>query len=66
MAVNNQTILEKVYLSATNDYQQRIPDPTQSSISATMKALFDPMNQKYFNQFMDILINSLRKLRITI
>lgn len=57
MAVNNQTILEKVYLSATNDYQQRIPDPTQSSISATMKALFDPMNQKYFNQFMDILIN---------
>lgn len=57
MAVDNQTILEKVYLSATNDYQQRIPDPTQSSISATMKALFDPMNQKYFNQFMDILIN---------
>ena len=57
MAVNNQTILEKVYISATNDYQQRIPDPTQSSISATMKALFEPMNQKYFNQFMDILIN---------
>lgn len=57
MAVNNQTILEKVYLAGTNDYQQRIPDPTQSSISATMKALFDPMNQKYFNQFMDILIN---------
>lgn len=57
MAVNNQTILEKVYLSATNDYQQRIPDPTQSDISATMKALFDPMNRKYFNQFMDILIN---------
>lgn len=57
MAVDNQTILEKVYLSATNDYQQRIPDPTQSDISATMKALFDPMNRKYFNQFMDILIN---------
>lgn len=57
MAVTNQTILEKVYLAGTNDYQQRIPDPTQSSISATMKALFDPMNQKYFNQFMDILIN---------
>ena len=57
MAVDNNTILEKVYLSATNDYQQRIPDPTQSSISQTVKALFDPMNQKYFNQFMDILIN---------
>lgn len=57
MAVNNQTILEKVYLSATNDYQQRVPDPTQHSISETVRALFDPMNQKYFNQFMDILIN---------
>lgn len=57
MAVNNQTILEKVYLSGTNDYQQRIPDPTQHDISKTVKALFDPMNQKYFNQFMDILIN---------
>lgn len=57
MAVNNQTILEKVYLSATNDYQQRIPDPTQNDISKTIKALFDPMNRKYFNQFMDILVN---------
>lgn len=57
MAVNNQTIIESVYLAGTNDYQQRIPDPTQHSISETMKALFDPMNQKYFNQFMDILIN---------
>lgn len=57
MAVNNQTILEKVYLSGTNDYQQRIPDPTQHSISETVKALFNPMNRQYFNQFMDILIN---------
>lgn len=57
MPTNNQTILEKAYLSATNDYQQRIPDPTQHDISKTVKALFDPMNQKYFNQFMDILIN---------
>ena len=47
MAVNNQTIIESVYLAGTNDYQQRIPDPTQHSISETMKALFDPMNQKY-------------------
>ncbi len=57
MAADNQTIIEKVYLSATNDYQQRVPDPTQSSIAKTVKCLFDPMNQKYFNQFMDILIN---------
>lgn len=57
MAENNHTILTKAYLAATNDYQQRIPDPTQSSISSTVKALFDPMNRKYQNQFMDILIN---------
>lgn len=57
MATDNNTILANVYLAATNDYQQRIPDPTQSSISATMEALFDPMNKAYFNQFMDILVN---------
>lgn len=57
MATDNNTIIESIYLAATNDYQQRIPDPTQSKISATMNALFDPMNQAYYNQFMDILIN---------
>lgn len=57
MAVNNQTIIEAVYLAGTNDYQQRIPDPTQSAITATMDALFDPMNRQYLNQFIDVLIN---------
>lgn len=57
MATDNNTIINAVYLSATNDYQQRIPDPTQSAISATMQALFDPMNKAYFNQFMDVLVN---------
>lgn len=57
MAVDNQTIIESVYLAATNDYQQRIPDPTQNTIAATMEALFDPMNRMYYNQFMDILVN---------
>lgn len=57
MAVDNQTIIESIYLSGTNDYQQRIPDPTQNSISKTVDALFDPMNRVYFNQFMDALVN---------
>ena len=57
MATDNNTIISSVYLAATNDYQQRIPDPTQASIAQTMKALFDPMNKAYFNQFMDVLIN---------
>ena len=57
MATNNSTILEKVWLSASNDYQQRIPNPTQGNISKTVQALFDPMNRNYFNDFMSVLIN---------
>lgn len=57
MATNNSTILEKVWISASNDYQQRIPNPTQGSISKTVQALFDPMNRNYFNDFMSVLIN---------
>lgn len=57
MAQNNSTIMAKAWLAGTNDFQQRIPDPTQAGISATMSALFQPMNGQYFNQFMDILVN---------
>lgn len=57
MATNNSTILEKVWLNGSNDFQQRIPRPTQASISKTVDALFDPMNRQYFNDFMQILIN---------
>ena len=57
MATDNSTILSSVWLAATNDYQQRIPNPTQSKISSTINALFDPMNKAYFNQFMDVFIN---------
>lgn len=57
MAVDNYTILHDIWLRGTNDYQQRIPEPTQTNIDQTMGALFDPMNQNYFNQFLDALIN---------
>lgn len=57
MAVNNNTIMAKAWLAGTNDFQQRIPDPTVSGIKATMDALFQPMNAMYYNQFMDILVN---------
>lgn len=57
MAQKNSTILAKAWLEGTNDFQQRIPDPTQGSIDQTVKALFDPMNRQFFNQFMDQLIN---------
>ena len=57
MAVNNNTIMAKAWLAGTNDFQQRIPDPTISGIKATMDALFQPMNAQYYNQFLDILVN---------
>jgi len=57
MAEKNSTILEKVWLAGTNDFQQRIPEPTQENIASTIENLFMPMNRQYFNQFMDILVN---------
>lgn len=57
MAVKNSTIMAKAWLQGTNDFQQRIPDPTVSGIAATTAALKESMNRQYFNQFMDILIN---------
>lgn len=56
MATNNATILNKIWLNGTNDFQQRIPEPTQGNIDATIEALFDPMNRQYYNQFIDALI----------
>lgn len=56
MANTNSTILKNIWMNGTSDFQQRIPDPTQSSLDATMKAIFDPMNKAYYNQFLDSLI----------
>lgn len=57
MAVDNSTILSKVYLEGSNDFQHRLPAPDQSNMSAFMEALFDPLNRNYYNQFLDILVN---------
>ena len=54
---NNNTIATKSWLVATNDFQQRVPNPSQSGLAATMDALFQPMNAQYYGQFMDILVN---------
>ena len=57
MAVLNSTILERAWLAGSNDFQQRISQPSIQGIDATMRDLFQPMNRAYLNQFMDILIN---------
>lgn len=64
MATKNSTILNKIYLNGTNDYQQRMPVPTQSRISQTMKRLMDPMNGDLYNQFIDSYINLIGQQRI--
>lgn len=57
MPTNNTTIAGRVYLSGTNDFQQRVPNPTISGIDATSKFLFDPMNRRYLNEFIDSYVN---------
>ena len=56
MATDNHTILHNIWLNGTNDFQQRIPEPTQSNITKVIQTLFDPMNKMYYNQFMDALV----------
>ena len=57
MAVDNATILDKVRLNGTNDYQLRIPEASQGNIKNTVNTLFEPMNRKYFNDFIWSLVN---------
>lgn len=56
MATDNHTILHNIWLNGTNDFQQRIPEPTQTNIRQVVQTLFDPMNKTYYNQFMDALV----------
>ena len=57
MPTNNATIISNVFLNGTNDYQQRVPDPSQSTIAQTSAFLFDPLNRRYLNEFIDTLVN---------
>lgn len=57
MSEKNTTIAGRVFLSGTNDFQQRVPNPTIEGIDATSKFLFDPMNRKYLNEFIDAFVN---------
>lgn len=56
---NNTTIMNAVWLEASDDFQQRIPNPSQVGIAATTKALFEPFNRPLLNQFMSIFINKI-------
>ena len=64
MAELNSTILDAVWLSGTNDYQQRVPNTTQGDISQVISTLYDPMNQFLYNQFVDSLIMRIGNTKI--
>lgn len=57
MAVNNSTILDRVWLSAGNDYQQRVPRETVNDMDATVSYLFAPENWDLYNTFTNVLVN---------
>lgn len=42
-------------LEGSNDFQQRIPNPSIAGYAATVSALFDPMNGNLFNEFSTLL-----------
>lgn len=55
MAVLNSTILERAWLSGSNDFQQRIPNPSINAYADVVANLFAPMNNDLFNEFSGLL-----------
>ena len=57
MSVKNSTILERCWLASSNDFQQRIPNPSIAGISynTVVENLFAPMNNDLFNEFSGLL-----------
>ena len=56
MAVLNSTILTNAWIEGSNDFQQRIPNPSISGYAATVNALFDPYNGQFANEFANMLV----------
>lgn len=55
MSVLNSTILERAWLSASNDFQQRIPNPSIAGYANAVENLFAPLNNDLFNEFCGLL-----------
>ena len=56
MAVKNMTVLEKAWIEGSNDFQQRIPNPSIAGYDATVNALFDPYNGQFLNEFSNLTV----------
>ena len=55
MAVLNSDILTRAWLSGTNSFQQRIPNPACNAYANVVSELFAPMNNDLFNEFSGLL-----------
>lgn len=55
MSVLNSDILTRAWLSGSNMFQQRIPNPAISSYANVVNSLFAPMNNDLFNEFSGLL-----------
>ena len=64
MAETNSTIMASVWLKASNDFQHRVPDPTQAGIASTVAAIIDPLNQDLWNQFVDTLVKRIGMTKV--
>lgn len=56
MAVKNSTVLAKAWLEGTNDFQQRIPNPSIEGYDNAVRELFEPYNHDLFNGFANLLV----------
>lgn len=64
MAESNSSILGTLWLNATNDFQQRVPNPTIAGIDRTIQTLMDPMNGDLWNQFVDTLVKRIGMVKV--
>ena len=55
MSVLNSDIIKRAWLSGSNMFQQRIPNPAISSYASVVNSLFAPMNNDLFNEFSGLL-----------
>ena len=55
MSVLNSTVIERAWLSSSNDFQQRIPNPSTASYANIVANIFAPMNNDLFNEFCGLL-----------
>lgn len=55
MSVLNSDIISRAWLSGSNMFQQRIPNPSIASYSEVINSIFAPMNNDLFNEFSGLL-----------